>query len=158
EAVYAALSAQVAEAVDSIAAAATALAHADVRAASVKLTADLRLGFPSIPEGEAAIELLAARHPLLAIDGGQVVPRGLAVRPGRAMVVSGPNAGGKTVALKTLGLAALMVRAGLPVPAREGSTVAVLEVVLTDVGDDQNLHKNLSTFSAHVHNLAAVLD
>ena len=73
------------------------------------------------------------------------------------MVVSGPNAGGKTVALKTLGLAALMVRAGLPVPARTGSRVAVFEIVLTDVGDDQNLHKNLSTFSAHVQNLVAVL-
>src|SRR5271155_6159836 len=73
------------------------------------------------------------------------------------MIVSGPNAGGKTVALKTLGLAALMVRAGLPVPAKSGSRVAVFAVVLTDVGDDQNLHKNLSTFSAHAQNLVAVL-
>jgi DNA mismatch repair protein MutS2 len=158
EAVYAALSAQVAEAVDAIAAAAEALARADVKAASVKLARELALGFPSIPEGEAQIELVAGRHPLLALDGVEVVPSDLAVRGGRAMVVSGPNAGGKTVALKTLGLAALMVRAGLPVPAREGSTMAVFEVVLTDVGDDQNLHKNLSTFSAHVQNLAAVLD
>jgi len=72
--------------------------------------------------------------------------------------VSGPNAGGKTVALKTLGLAALSLRAGLPVPADEGSHVSVFEVVLTDVGDDQNLHKNLSTFSAHVKNLARILE
>jgi DNA mismatch repair protein MutS2 len=73
------------------------------------------------------------------------------------MIVSGPNAGGKTVALKTLGLAALMLRAGLPVPAKDGSKVAVFEIVLTDVGDDQNLHKSLSTFSAHVKNLAEIL-
>ena len=76
---------------------------------------------------------------------------------GRAIVVSGPNAGGKTVALKTMGLAALMVRAGIPVPCDEGSTVGLFDVVLTDVGDDQSLQKNLSTFSAHVSNLAAIL-
>ena len=116
------------------------------------------LRFPEVPEGEARIELVGARHPLLALDGVDVVPSDLEVGGGRAMIVSGPNAGGKTVALKTLGLAALMVRAGLPVPAKDGSRVALFEVVLTDVGDDQNLHKNLSTFSAHVQNLVAVLD
>jgi len=158
QAVYAALSAQVAQAGDAIAAAAAALAHADVRAASVKLTKDLRLTFPEVVEGEAVVELVAARHPLLALDGVAVVPGDLAVGKGRAVIVSGPNAGGKTVALKTLGLAALMVRAGLPVPAGEGSRVAAFEVVLTDVGDDQNLHKNLSTFSAHVQNLVTVLE
>ncbi len=142
---------------DAILAATVALARADVRAGSVKLVKELRLTFPEVVEGEALVDLAGARHPLLALDGVAVVPGDLAVGAGRAMIVSGPNAGGKTVALKTLGLAALMVRAGLPVPAREGSRVAVFEVVLTDVGDDQNLHKNLSTFSAHVQNLVAVL-
>jgi DNA mismatch repair protein MutS2 len=156
-AVYTTLSSEVGEHVETIAAAAEALAHADVRAATVKLAKALKLNFPEIPEGDAEIELRGARHPLLALDGVDVVPSDLAIRGGRAMIVSGPNAGGKTVALKTLGLAALMVRAGLPVPAKDGSRVSVLEVVLTDVGDDQNLHKNLSTFSAHVQNLAAVL-
>ncbi len=156
--VYAALSAEVAGSVDSIAAAAAALAHADVRAATVGLAKELDLRFPEIPEGEAQIDLRGARHPLLALDGVEVVASDLTVGAGKAMIVSGPNAGGKTVALKALGLAALMVRAGLPVPAREGSRVAVFEVVLTDVGDDQNLRKNLSTFSAHVQNLVAVLD
>ncbi len=157
EAIYAALSARVAEAVDTTQAAVAALAHADVRGASARLCKELRLGFPEVVEGEALIELTAARHPLLALDGVDVVPGDLTIGAGRAMIVSGPNAGGKTVALKTLGLAALMVRAGLPVPAQEGSRIAVFEVVLTDVGDDQNLHKNLSTFSAHVQNLVAVL-
>ncbi len=91
-------------------------------------------------------------------DGVDVVPSDLAVRSGKVLVVSGPNAGGKTVALKTLGLAALMLRAGLPVPAGEGSTVGLCSEVLTDVGDDQSLEKNLSTFSAHVKNLVAILD
>ncbi len=77
--------------------------------------------------------------------------------PSRAVVLSGPNAGGKTVALKTLGLAALLVRAGLPLPCDEGSEAGILHVVLTDVGDDQSLQKSLSTFSAHVQNVAAIL-
>ena len=160
EAIYAALSARVAEDVESVAAAVRALAHADVRAAACKLAKALSLTFPVVPhegEGEPAIELRAARHPLLALDGVAVVPSDLSVKSGRAVVVSGPNAGGKTVALKTLGLAALMVRAGLPVPAAEGSRVSLVDLVLTDFGDDQNLRKNLSTFSAHVHNLAGIL-
>jgi DNA mismatch repair protein MutS2 len=157
EAIYAALSALVAEAAPQIAAAAAALAHADVRAASARLARELKLTFPAVVEGEALIDLIGARHPLLSLDGAAVVPSDVAIGAGRAMVVSGPNAGGKTVALKTLGLAALMLRAGLPVPAREGSRVAVFEIVLTDVGDDQNLHKSLSTFSAHVKNLAEIL-
>lgn len=170
QAIYAALTARVAEDIESVAAAARALAHADVRAAAARLARDLDLTFPDVPEGAFAdrgasdgaprphsIELIAGRHPLLALDGVKVVPSDLAMSAGRAMIVSGPNAGGKTVALKTLGLAALMVRAGLPVAAREGSRVALFDVVLTDVGDEQNLHKNLSTFSAHVQNLGQIL-
>jgi DNA mismatch repair protein MutS2 len=162
QAIYASLSSRVADSVEQTAAAVRALAHADLRGAAAKLTKDLRLTFPEIAEptasGGASIELRGARHPLLALDGIEVIPSDLAVGAGRAMVVSGPNAGGKTVALKTLGLAALMLRAGLPIPAKDGSRVAIFSVVLTDVGDDQNLSKNLSTFSAHVQNLAAILD
>ncbi|AKT43406.1 endonuclease MutS2 [Chondromyces crocatus] len=179
QAIYAELTARVGEVIESVAAAARALSHADLRGASARFSKDLSLTFPEIPadafagvgpgapraeEGEESrqerrpsIELLGARHPLLALDGVQVVPSDLAVDAGRAMVISGPNAGGKTVALKTLGLAALMVRAGLPVPAKSGSRVGLFEVVLTDVGDEQSLHKNLSTFSAHVRNLAEIL-
>lgn len=170
QAIYVALSARVADAVEGIAAAERALTHADVRAAACRLAGDLRLTFPEVIAagrgGEQSsgggdglsIDLIAARHPLLELDGVKVVPSDLAVGAGRAMVISGPNAGGKTVALKTLGLAALMVRAGLPIPAAEGSRVAPFERVLTDVGDDQNLRKNLSSFSAHVQNLTGILD
>ncbi|MDI1430991.1 endonuclease MutS2 [Polyangium sorediatum] len=159
ELVYAALSAKIGEEIDAVAAAVFALAHADVRAAAARLAKDLRFTFPEVPEAASvgSIHLVGARHPLLALDGVSVVPSDLGITAGHAMIVSGPNAGGKTVALKTLGLAALCVRAGLPVPADEGSRVDVFEVVLTDVGDDQSLHKNLSTFSAHVQNLAHIL-
>jgi DNA mismatch repair protein MutS2 len=138
-------------------AACEALDHADLRVASAKLGRDLRCTFPRLT-ADARIALVGARHPLLALDGVPVVPNDLAIEAGRALVISGPNAGGKTVALKTLGLAALMVRAGLPVPADEGSACGFFARVLTDVGDDQSLTKNLSTFSAHVTNVAGILE
>jgi DNA mismatch repair protein MutS2 len=156
EALYARLSALVADVLPSVDAAVRALALADVRAATAKLARDAALVFPVISD-EPRLDLRSARHLLLALDLPQVVPSDLALEAGRAMVVSGPNAGGKTVALKTMGLAALMVRAGVPVPCGEGSVVGLFDVVLTDVGDDQSLQKNLSTFSAHVSNLAAIL-
>lgn len=159
-AILAALSLEVAAAAPALDGALRALALADLRAASARLAADLRLTFPEIAPADEpfSIQLRGASHPLLALEGVAVVPSDVEARGGVVLVVSGPNAGGKTIALKTLGLAALMVRAGLPVPARDGSRLSLLETVLTDVGDDQNLHKNLSTFSAHVKNLAAILD
>ena len=164
--IFAALSSRIHEALASVIGAVDALARADVRAATARLAQDLRLTWPKITD-EARLELKEARHPLLLLDtieerGGAnldaVIPSNLAIGGRQAMVVSGPNAGGKTVALKTMGLVALLVRAGLPVPCAEESVVGIFDVVLTDVGDDQNLTKNLSTFSAHVRNLARILD
>ncbi|MBX3218483.1 MAG: Smr/MutS family protein, partial [Labilithrix sp.] len=170
QAIYASLSDRIGESLPSVVAALDALARADVRAATAHLARELHLGFPSITD-DARLELHAARHPLLLLDSAQgdagrpfevqldaVVPSDLTIAARRAMVVSGPNAGGKTVALKTMGLVALMTRAGLPVPCADGSVVGIFEVVLTDVGDDQSLTKSLSTFSAHVQNLARILD
>jgi DNA mismatch repair protein MutS2 len=156
-AVYARLSSLVGDSLPSVEACAAAIARADVRAATAKLAADLALAFPEVTD-DARVELRSARHPLLLLDGVQVVPSDLALERGHAIVVSGPNAGGKTVALKSMGLAALMLRAGLPVACADGSVLGLFDVVLTDVGDDQSLHANLSTFSAHVKNLAAILD
>jgi DNA mismatch repair protein MutS2 len=170
EAVYARLTAEIAEALPSVEAARDALASADVRAATSKLASELELSFPEVVDAPR-LDLRRARHPLLVLDfarrgGGprppneaapRVVASDLRLESGRAMIVSGPNAGGKTVALKAMGLAALMVRAGLPVACADGSVVGLFDVVLTDVGDDQSLQKNLSTFSAHVSNLASVL-
>ena len=161
-AIYARLSGVLGDVLPSLEAAAGAIARADVRAAIAVLGEDLELRFPEVIDAPRA-ELLAARHPLLVLDALEarsesVVPSDLVVESGRAVVVSGPNAGGKTVALKALGLSALMLRAGMPIAAAEGSRLGIFDVVLTDVGDDQSLHKNLSTFSAHVKNLVAILE
>lgn len=156
EAVYARLTALVSDALPSVEAAARALALADVRSAIATLARDLALRFPDVVD-EPRIDMRLARHVLLAMDLPAVVPSDLSLKAGRAMVVSGPNAGGKTVALKTMGLAVLMVRAGMPVACGDGSVVGLFDVVLTDVGDDQSLQKNLSTFSAHISNIVGIL-
>ncbi|HEY8076842.1 MAG TPA: endonuclease MutS2, partial [Labilithrix sp.] len=165
-AIYTRLSERIGDQLPSVVAAIEALARADVRAAAAKLALDLRLTFPEVTD-DARLDLRGARHPLLLLDStgprgevrfDAVVPSDLAIAARRAVVVSGPNAGGKTVALKTMGLCALLVRAGLPVPCGDGSVVGIFEVVLSDVGDDQSLAKSLSTFSAHVRNLARILD
>lgn len=113
-----------------------------------------------LPEvgGGGVIRLKAARHPVLQLRGVDVVANDLTVDgKARGLVISGPNTGGKTVALKTLGLAALFVRAGIPVPAAEGSRVDVFSPVLADVGDSQTVEGDLSTFSGHVEVLKAML-
>jgi DNA mismatch repair protein MutS2 len=157
QAIYAQLSDRIGESLPSVAAAMEALARSDVRAATARMATELDLAFPEVVD-EPRLELVRARHPLLLLETGEVVPSNLTIAARRAMVVSGPNAGGKTVALKTMGLVALFVRAGLPVPCGHGSVVGIFDVVLTDVGDDQSLTKSLSTFSAHVRNLAHILD
>ena len=158
-AIYTRLSGRIGEWLPSVIGAIDALARADVRAATARLAQDLHLAFPQLTD-DARLELAGARHPLLLLDMAEedVVPSDLSIAARRAVVVSGPNAGGKTVALKAMGLTALMVRAGLPVACGPGSVVGIFEVVLSDVGDDQNLTKNLSTFSAHVRNLVRILD
>jgi DNA mismatch repair protein MutS2 len=157
EAVYARLSAMLFEKLPSVLAALDAVGVADLRAATARLTEEASLSFVEVVD-EPVVELHAARHPLLVLDGVEVVPSDLRVSGASAVVVSGPNAGGKTVALKAMGLAALMVKAGLPVASGAGSRMGFFDDVLTDVGDDQSLQKNLSTFSAHVQNLARILD
>lgn len=170
EAIYAAMTARLVEVLPQLSVAAAGLCHADVKRGIAILAHDLKLEFPLLIDQEEEfagkskggpslhIELLSARHPLLLLDGVDVVPSDMHLEQGHAMVISGPNAGGKTIVLKTLGLSALMVRAGLPVAAAEGSRMSLVQGVLSDVGDDQNLHANLSTFSAHVQNLARILD
>ncbi|CAN5129012.1 endonuclease MutS2 [soil metagenome] len=134
-----------------------AVARADVCAATARLAEEHALLFPTIVD-EPQIDLKSARHLLLSFELESVIPSDVRVARGGAVVVSGPNAGGKTVALKTAGMAALLVRAGLPVPCAEGSVVGIFDIVLSDVGDDPSLTTNLSTFSAHVRNLVSILD
>ncbi|HLT38075.1 MAG TPA: Smr/MutS family protein [Enhygromyxa sp.] len=108
--------------------------------------------------GQPNIELRAARHPLMLIDGVDVVPNDILLERGHALVISGPNAGGKTVALKTLGLLALMAAAGLALPCQGTPSIPVFRQIITDVGDDQSIAANLSTFSAHIGHVRAALE
>ncbi|HET8759699.1 MAG TPA: Smr/MutS family protein [Nitrospiria bacterium] len=99
------------------------------------------------------------RHPLLALRGIAVVPNDVTLEPdARALVISGPNTGGKTVLLKAMGLAALMTRAGIPLPCDPDSVSPVFPAVLMDAGDDQDLARDLSTFAAHVRVVCALID
>ncbi|MGH7327090.1 MAG: endonuclease MutS2, partial [Polyangiaceae bacterium] len=156
--VYTRISAMLADSLPSIEACRDAIALADVLGATAKLAHELKLDFVNVVD-EPTVDLKDARHLLLVMDlGNKVVPSDLRVGGSHAVVVSGPNAGGKTVALKTVGLAALSIRAGLPLACAPESTIGIFDVVLSDVGDDQSITKNLSTFSAHISNIVRILD
>src|SRR5262249_8748093 len=108
--------------------------------------------------GEDRVELNDARHPLLLATHREVVPIEVKIAPGqRGIVISGPNTGGKTVALKTIGLLSVMAQTGLLIPAREGSTVTVFRSVFADIGDEQSIEANLSSFSGHIANLSEIV-
>ena len=126
-------------------------AEIDLAIASGVLSRSWR-GAPVEPSDE--VRLVGARHPLL--DPAVAVPIDLELGPLQGLVISGPNTGGKTVALKTLGLAALLHQAGLRPPAAI-TALPVFDAVLADIGDQQSIEMSLSTFSAHVRNLIAIL-
>src|SRR5215210_4304141 len=138
-----------------------AVAELDFVGAKAALAAHLRAVEPSIDE-EAALELVEARHPLLEENlreqGLEVVPVTLRLDPRQpVMVISGANAGGKTVVLKTAGLLSLMALSGLHVPAR-AARIPPYESVLADIGDRQSLAANLSTFTSHVSNIRRMVE
>jgi DNA mismatch repair protein MutS2 len=151
-----ALSAAVEERGSSLRDSLAAMARADLWMARARLAAAMDAVRPA-PADDAA-ELLSARHPLL---GGAAVPIDLRLgdRFGyRALVVTGPNTGGKTVSLKTLGLLALMYQAGLRVPAAHGARLPVFRRLMADIGDEQSIAQSLSTFSSHLRNIVRFVE
>ena len=124
----------------------------DVRQARARYAQAIDASEPKLST-DGAFELQAARHPLLK----QAVPVTIKMLPpATVLLITGPNTGGKTVALKTAGLLALMAQAGLRIPAADGSRVPVFRSTFADIGDEQSIEASLSTFSAHVTNLAAM--
>ncbi len=124
--------------------------------AKAALAHDMKASLPLLSR-ENHVNLRRARHPL--IDPKKVVPNDIKIGEDyQAIVITGPNTGGKTITLKTLGLIQLMGQSGLFIPAEEGSTIGVFDNIFADIGDEQSLEQNLSTFSGHMDNVKAILD
>lgn len=157
EGISALLGAQADDAVRSL----MALAEMDVLSAKVRLGRKMKADLP--PPGEVTMwfqpsgetRIVRARHPLLR---GDVVPTSITVGGDYAgVLITGPNTGGKTVALKTVGLLTLMAQAGLPIPCDEGSRIACYRDIYADIGDEQSIEQSLSTFSSHMRNVIDIL-
>ena len=132
------------------------LVQLDVIFAKAKLAYRMRAWEP-IMNDQGRVELRNARHPL--IDQKKVVP--ISLRLGSdfdTMIITGPNTGGKTVTLKTIGLLTLMAECGLHVPAGDGSTLSTFDAILADIGDEQSIAQSLSTFSSHMRTIVDVVD
>jgi DNA mismatch repair protein MutS2 len=130
------------------------LAEIDLQLAKGRYAGLIRAGLPTV-NTEGRLRLDQARHPLLT---GRVVP--IDFRLGgdfNMVVITGPNTGGKTVALKTVGLLCLMAQAGMHIPAEDGSEVPVYDNVFADIGDEQSIEQSLSTFSSHMKRIVEIL-
>lgn len=143
--------------------------YADILCENYKICAELNLYFAkanlaaklncSLPEitDDGRIELKKARHPL--IDKNKVVPIDLSLGGEyQALIITGPNTGGKTVALKTAGLLSAMTMCGLLIPCADGSKISVFNNILVDIGDSQSIEQNLSTFSSHTNKVIEILN
>jgi DNA mismatch repair protein MutS2 len=131
-----------------------ALARFDLWSAKATLAADMD-GTRAATADRPEVELLSARHPGLS---GHVVPIDVRIGDGfTALVVTGPNTGGKTVTLRTIGLLSLMHQAGLHIPAAEGSRLPIWRDVFADIGDEQSIAQSLSTFSGHLRRITTIV-
>ena len=150
------LSVKVGEFAESIIYSYRSLVEIDLYFAKASLAYKMKATVPNILQtGE--IDLKRARHPL--IDPEKVVP--IDVNLGKdfnTLVITGPNTGGKTVTLKTLGLLTLMAMCGLMLPVAENSSISVYKKVLVDIGDEQSIEQSLSTFSAHMTNIVSIIE
>lgn len=154
ERILAELSADCAEHRDDISSDFEMLIRLDVIFAKAKLSYKLNCGEAGIEDG--GIVLRRARHPLL--DQAKAVPIDLELGTAfDTLVITGPNTGGKTVSLKTIGLLSLMNQCGLHIPAADGCNLPIFSGVLADIGDEQSIEQNLSTFSAHMSNIVNII-
>ncbi|MEE8353810.1 MAG: Smr/MutS family protein, partial [Dehalococcoidales bacterium] len=163
ERILRALSEEVGEHSAEIAANIEAAAEIDLAQAKARYARNIRGNEPTVvapddasPHPSGALRLVEARHPLL---GDKAVP--LSVEIGRdfsVLVITGPNTGGKTVALKTIGLLSLMAQAGLPIPASPETRLPVFDGIFVDIGDEQSIEQTLSTFSWHIGNITRIID
>jgi len=135
------------------------LGEVDLLYAKVKLSQKMG-GITPFINRDGTVRLLGVRHPLLYMrEGDRTVPITIHLDGySKALIISGANAGGKTVALKTLGLLSLMAQSGMHIPAMEGSEIPLYHLVFADIGDEQNIRENLSTFSAHIRSLTRILE
>jgi DNA mismatch repair protein MutS2 len=131
----------------------------DLLFAMAKLSIRLK-GISPLLNEEGKIDMKEARNPLLMLqEEDRVVPIHLRMGEGvKVLIISGANAGGKTVALKTLGLLTLMIQSGLPIPVAEGSQIGIFKDIFAVIGDEQNIERNLSTFSSHLLHVNQILE
>lgn len=150
------LSSEVAEVSEELCMTDDALHHIDMVFAKAKYGAKIRGSKPEVM-ASGGIYLPAAFHPL--IPGDEVVKNDIEMdEETLAVIITGPNTGGKTVTIKTIGLSVLMAQAGIPVPARDGSRLRLFEKVYSDIGDEQSIEQSLSTFSSHMTNITGILE
>ncbi|MEE9216782.1 MAG: endonuclease MutS2 [Anaerolineales bacterium] len=137
-----------------------ALARLDLAFAKARYGEELNATEPELRDlnnKRSKMQLGGARHPLL--DPTEVVPIDLVLEPDvQALVITGPNTGGKTVTLKTAGLLAAMAQCGMHIPAAPGAQLGMFRTIFADIGDEQSLEQSLSTFSSHISNIVRILD
>ncbi|AFM39241.1 MutS2 family protein [Desulfosporosinus acidiphilus SJ4] len=149
------LSAQVETRAETVADLHEALAKLDFVLAKANLSVSMNAGAPELVEKQQ-LKLIQARHPLI---GGKVVPLSVELGIGfDTLVITGPNTGGKTVALKVIGLMAAMTQSGLHIPAESNSSMGVFSQIFADIGDEQSVEQSLSTFSGHMKNIVEIID
>ena len=134
----------------------SAIVELDLYFAKARLASKMNASVPNLSD-DGKVRLSKARHPL--IDKNKIVPIDIALGYDYdVLVITGPNTGGKTVALKTIGLLTLMAMCGMMIPAGESSSVSVFENVFADIGDEQSIEQSLSTFSSHINNTIKILE